>query len=175
MHRKLDVKLRAVNRVEDNMLKVKKWVYILLLTASWALIYNRFLHLEASFEPGLFMSGHAKRWWIIVLAYWILDSGVLIALAYFLRRPFGLRMSPTFPFFHFGIDVTVLILLVHMAWLCTDDYLYPKLVSIGLETLWQLFIALSGIWIVLAFVRYRDLERRVNREQTDGVAGGPGF
>ncbi len=147
--------------------KLKKWLYIFLGGAAWVFLYRLFLHLESNVEPSMMANGLASHWWYTVLLYWISDTIVVVSLAYIVARPFGLRMPAQFPFFQFGGDLAVLVLIVHIAWLCTDHYLYAELTSVGLAALSQLFIFIGAIWAVVAFLRFRQLTKMVNRLPQD--------
>jgi hypothetical protein len=50
--------------------------------------------------------------------------------------------------------------MVHVAWLCSDHYVFLVLLPIGLEYLGEVFIALASLWFVVALVRYKDLSKR---------------
>jgi hypothetical protein len=139
------------------MTKLKKWIGIFLCIAAWAWLYGFFLRLEANVEPQMFAKGQGGRWWGIVLLYWIADTAVLLCLAWIVRRPFGFRMPPGFPFFQFAADGTVLVLLIHLSWLCTDHHLYPSLYCAGLAILPRVFICLSFAWAIIMLMKYRQL------------------
>jgi hypothetical protein len=78
-------------------------------------------------------------------------------------RPFGLRMPPGFPFFQFGGDLAVLVLFGHIAWVCSDQYLFASLKSVGLAGSPRLFIFLGLAWAVVALMKYRQLADLVRR------------
>ena len=143
------------------MQKIRRWLYVALLAGCCVLLYGQFLHAERWLEPALMTSGRATLWWSVVLGYWLLDSTLVIMLAYFVRIPFGLRMPANFPFFQYAIDLAVLMFLVHLSWLATDHYVSPALAAIGLGRLWQLLVVLGTIWLALAFLRFKHLRRLV--------------
>jgi hypothetical protein len=145
------------------MAKMKKWLYLFLCVAGWASLYGFFLHLESDVEPVMFANGQQGRWWMIVLLYWIADTVVLLCVARIVARPFGFRMPPGFPFFQFAADGAVLVLLVHIAWLCSDRYLFASLKSVGLASSPRLFIFLGLAWAVVALMKYRQLADLVRR------------
>ena len=145
----------------EHMSKVKRWLYIAILLGLWELIYNRVSHAAITLEPKLLSKGQAGRWWMIVGAYWILDTLVILAILHVFRKPFGLRLPVNFPFFQFAIDAAVLVLLVHVAWLCSDHYVFLALLSIGLGSLWEVFLVLASLWLVVAFVRYKAISKLV--------------
>lgn len=95
--------------------------------------------------------------------YWVADTALVLSIARIVARPFGLRMPLGFPFFQFGGDVAVLVLLVHIAWACTDQYLFASLSAVGLGGLPQLFIFLGFAWTVVALMKYRQLAELVRR------------
>jgi len=142
-------------------MRMKVLAFVSLCVVAWAVIYGVFLHAEATTEMQLFRSGNQRLWWIIVLIYWIVDSAVVLCFAYLVRRPFGYRMAPDFPFFQFGLDVVVLVFLVHLAWLCTDHFLSPALASVGLGVLPPFLIIIAFAWIAVSAIRYRSLSRRL--------------
>lgn len=145
------------------MSKMKKWLYLLLCAAGWATLYGIFLHLESDVEPAMFANGQQGHWWIIVLVYWVADTALLLSFARIVARPFGLRMPAGFPFFQFGCDLAVLVFLVHIAWLCSDQYLFANLKSAGLATSPRLFILLGFAWAIVALMKYRQLADIVRR------------
>ncbi len=145
------------------MTKVKRWLYIILCGGGWACLYGLFLHLESNAEPALFANGQQDRWWLIVLLYWISDTALVLGFAWIVGRPFGFRMPPGFPFFQFGGDLAVLVLLVHMAWLCSDRYLFASLKSVGLEVSPRLFIFLGLLWAFVALMKYKQLAEIIRR------------
>jgi len=145
------------------MKNVKRWVCILLCGGGWACLYGLFLHLESDVEPGMFTNGQQSHWWTIVLLYWIADTALVLCFAWIVARPFGFRMPPGFPFFQFGGDLAVLVLLVHIAWLCTDRYLFASLKSVGLATSPRLFIFLGLAWAIVALMKYRQLTDIIRR------------
>jgi len=146
------------------MTNLKKWVGIFLCVAAWAWLYGFFLRLEKTVEPQMFANGHQGRWWVIVLLYWIADTVILLCLAWIVRRPFGFRMPHGFPFFQFAADGAVLVLLIHVSWLCTDHQLYSSLYSAGLESLPGVFICLSFAWGIVALMKYRQLTGILGRQ-----------
>jgi hypothetical protein len=139
------------------MTKLKKWIGIFLCIGSWAWLYGFFLRLERTVEPQMFANGHQGRWWAIVLLYWIADTAVLLCLAWLVRKPFGFRLPDGFPFFQYAADVFVVMLLGHLAWLCTDHQLYPSLYSAGLTSLPQVFIYLMFAYGVVMVIKYRQI------------------
>lgn len=149
-----------------SMTNLKRWSYVILLGAIWSLLYGSFLRLESGIEPGLFANNRQAYWWLIVLSYWLADTLVVLCFARTIARPFGLPMPPEFPFFQFGSDLAVLVLLVHIAWACTDRYLFPDLKSLGLATLPALFLSIATAWAIIGFLKYRQpvkLTRQLSR------------
>ena len=145
------------------MTKLKKWVNVFLCGGGWACLYGLFLHLELKVEPDMFAKGQQGHWWAIVLLYWLADTAVVLCFAWIVARPFGLRIPPGFPFFQFGCDLAVLVLLVHIAWLCSDRYLFASLQPIGLAASSRLFIFLGLAWAIVALMKYRQLADIVRR------------
>jgi hypothetical protein len=146
------------------MTKLKRWLLIFVCLGTWAWLYGLFLRLEKTVEPKLFATGHQGQWWALVLLYWIADTAVLLCFARIAARPFGFRMPSGFPFFQFAADASVLLLLVHVAWLCTDHHLYPGLYSAGLASLPSVFIYLALAWGVVALMKYKQLVGILNRQ-----------
>jgi hypothetical protein len=139
------------------MTKLQKWIGIIGCGAAWTWMYGFFLRLETNVEPQLFAKGQGSHWWGIVLLYWIADTALLLCLAWIVRRPFGLRLPDGFPFFQYAADVVVIMLLAHLAWLCTDHQLYPSLYSAGLTKLpWVLACLLFAYGVVMV-IKYRQL------------------
>jgi hypothetical protein len=139
------------------MTKLKKWTGIFLCAASWTWLYGYFLRLEANVEPQMFANGQGSHWWGIVLLYWIADTAIALCLAWLVRKPWGFRLPADFPFFQYAADVFVVMLLVHLAWLCTDHQLYPSLYSAGLASLPRVFIYLLFAWGIVMVMKYRQL------------------
>ncbi len=149
------------------MAKMNKWLWLLLCVGGWASLYGLFLHLESDMEPTMFANGQQGHWWTIVLSYWIADTAIVLTFARIVARPFGLRMPPGFLFFQFGSDLAVLVFLVHIAWLCSDRYLFASLKSVGLAISPRLFILLGLAWAVVALMKFRqlvDIVRRLPQE-----------
>jgi hypothetical protein len=146
------------------MTKLKRWTGIIVCGAAWTWLYGFFLHLESNLEPQMFAKGQGRHWWGIVLLYWVVDTAVLLSLARFVARPFGFRMPPGFPFFQFAADGAVLVLLIHVSWLCTDHQLYPRLYSAGLAMLPWAFIYLGFAWGIVALMKYRQLVGILRRQ-----------
>jgi hypothetical protein len=144
------------------MSKLYRWLYLLALLGLWELIYNRFSYAARTLEPMLINRGQGGRWWLIVGTYWILDTLVILTILWVYRKPFGLRIPTKFPFSQFAIDAAVLVFLVHLAWLCSDRYVYLTLSSIGLGSLWQMCLILAGLWLLVSFVRFRALAELVD-------------
>lgn len=139
------------------MEKLKKWMGIFLCAASWAWLYGFFLRLEANVEPQMFAKGQGSHWWGIVLLYWIADTTIALCLAWLVRQPWGFRLPTRFPFFQYAADVLVVMLLVHLTWLCTDHHLYPSLDSAGLAKLPSVLTCLLFAYGIVMVVKYRQL------------------
>jgi hypothetical protein len=139
------------------MTRIKMWSGIFACFAVWIGLYGFYLRLEKTLEPKLFSAGQPGKWWTIVLLYWIIDTCLFLCLAWFAKRPFGFRLPPNFPFFQYGTDVFVLMLLVHLAWLCTDNHIYSGLDSAGLTPLPWVFTYLAFGWAFVAVMKYRQL------------------
>jgi hypothetical protein len=147
------------------MTKTKRWMYVSLCIAGWAFVnwlYTRIL--ETHVEPRMFANGQESYWWTIVLMYWIIDTAIVICFARAFARPFGLRMPAQLPFFQFASDAAILMLLVHVAYTCVDAYLFPKLMSVGLETAPSVFIVLAFVWTAVGLSKYRQLVKIVDRD-----------
>lgn len=151
------------------MTKIRQWTLAVLCWAGWGLLYGFFLHLESSVEPRLVSDGHISYWWGVVFLYWAADTLLVLSLAWIVARPFGLRLPPRYPFFQFGTDVAVLVLLVHTSWFCTDHYLFPHLAATGLAALPYVFVFLALIWGGLSLLKFRQLSAIVRRLPQESV------
>jgi len=145
------------------MANLRRWVSIVLCWLAWAGLYGLFLHLEKSLETTLFANGRQAQWWTIVFLYWITDTAIILCFAKTIARPFGFRQPLNFPFFQFASDLAVLVLLLHIAWTCTDKYLVVSLNSVGPAALGWIFLVLGIAWATVAFIKYRQLAGIVRR------------
>jgi hypothetical protein len=145
------------------MATIKRWAFGVICLGVWAASYGVFLRLEKYIEPAMFASGHPGRWWIIVLGYWVTDTVVWVCTAYALQRPFGLKVPEGYPFFQFASDLAIVVLLVHISWLCTDSSLSRPLDSVGLTNLPWVFLFLAVLWGATALLKFLELTRIVRR------------
>jgi hypothetical protein len=141
------------------MSKTMKALTVCVAFVGWTALYRVFIWAERELQPVLFAAGLKWRWWSLVLLFWIGDTVLVISCAYLIKRPFGMRVPSGFPFWQVAIDIGILVLLVHLVWLCGDPRLLLALDSVGLGYLSLFFIVLVGCWILISILRYRALRR----------------
>jgi hypothetical protein len=125
---------------------------------AWSELQQIYLAAESTIEPKLFAAGHEERWWCVVFLYWVVDTAVFLSFVYMIRR-FGFRKWLWVPFWQIGLDLGLLLFLVHLVWLSTDLHVYASLASIGLSGLWQFLIAVGTMWGIASLLRFHALRR----------------
>lgn len=149
--------------IDDDGENLMRWLpraaYVALWAVSWSLVYRSFLRAEATIEPRLFGSGRHEDWWLVVLLYWVVDTVLVIGLAHSISKGFRRSNPERLPFWQYAIDVAVLVFLVHLAWVCTDRYLYFALDSVGLSKSSFFLCGLVLAWLGVLAVKYRPGQR----------------
>jgi hypothetical protein len=141
------------------MKPTSNWIYIFACCFLWSGLNRFFVFAEKSWEPKLLDTGLGFFWWLIVLAYFIADAGLILAFMYSRKLALGLPIPPGFPFWTVGADAVMSVFLLHLSFSCLDNRVYIRLDGLGLSDLYVVFLIVASLWLVVTRQRYRALRK----------------